>query len=378
MNGELLIVSEGMVSPCIEGKTVHNQPLTIENAHVSIDSVIRADAPLPLPWSGFTNVGDAEGSFAQWPKSLILMENEVKSSNEKKRKDKDKDTREFANKVRKLAKSDEQIKEKDNDKGDEHDSRPLNVIEVDELDYYCQTLEKKLCSLTKDEVIKMVIDESFYNCREGNTVSYLTIVKIRQMFRNQWLNVVVLQIWGSFLYQNATEIEATKVVGFMRPVKLLDYMHNARQCEEYIMHVLKIQEEKKYIMGAFYEGNHWMLIIVCLGLNTAYILDSQQMTKKKLGIKGRLKAAWIIHCVDGGMRNFAKKNQLQIKVIECPQQPEDYECGYYFMKWMYNITFYYLKGSEEKFEKIIADSTMSVEDLNKVKEAWAKKCLENM
>ncbi|KAK9666651.1 hypothetical protein RND81_14G201100 [Saponaria officinalis] len=196
------------------------------------------------------------------------------------------------------AKSDEQIKEKDNDEGDEHESRPLNVIEVDELDYYCQTLEKKLCSLEKDEVIKMVIDESVYNYRKGNTVSYLTIVEIRQMFRNQWLNVVVLQIWGR--------------------------------------------------------------------------------TKKKLGIKGMLKAAWIIHCVNGGRRNFAKKNQLQIKVIECPQQPEDYECGYYVMKWMYNITFYYSKGSEEKFEKIIADSTMSLEDLNEVKEAWATKCLENM
>ncbi|KAK9705344.1 hypothetical protein RND81_07G049700 [Saponaria officinalis] len=189
----------------------------------------------------------------------------------------------------------------------------------------------------------MVIDESVYNYREGNTMSYLTIVEIRQMFRNQWLNVVVLQIWGSFLYQSATEIEATKVVGFMCPVKLLDYMHNERQCEEYLMHVLNIQQEKKYIMGAFYEGNHWMLIVVCLGLNTAFILDSQQRTKKKLSIKGRLKAAWIIHCVNGGRRNFAKKNQLQIKVIE-----------------------------------IIADSTMSAEDLNEVKEAWARKCLENM
>ncbi|KAK9690465.1 hypothetical protein RND81_09G129500 [Saponaria officinalis] len=144
------------------------------------------------------------------------------------------------------------------------------------------------------------------------------------------------------------------------------------------MHVLNIQQEKKYIMGAFYEGNHWMLIVVCLGLNSAYILDSQQRTKKKLSIKERLKAAWIIYCVNGGRRNFAKKNQLQIKVIECPQQPEDYECGYYVMKWMYNITFYYSKGSEEKFEKIIADSTMSVEDLNEVKEACAINCLENM
>ncbi|XP_074296938.1 uncharacterized protein LOC141627602 [Silene latifolia] len=350
----------------------------MENAHVSIDSVIRPDAPLPLPWNGFTNVGDAEGSFALWPKFFILMANEVKSSNEKKRKDNVKDTTESANKVRKLDKSLEHTKGKDKTQGEEYDKRPLNVIEVHELDHDCQALEKKLCSLPKDEVIKMVIDESVYNYREGNMVIYLTVVEIRQMFRSQWLNIHVLQVWGSFLYQCATEIEATKVVGFMCPVKLLDYMHNTRQCEDYIMHVLKIQEDKKYIMGAFYEGNHWMLIVVCLGLNTVYILDSQKKTPKKLSIKGRLKAAWIIHCVNGGRRNFAKKNQLQIKVIDCPQQPEDYECGYYVMKWMYNITFYYSKGDEEKFEKILADSAMSVEDINEVKEVWATKCLENM
>ncbi|KAH9614829.1 hypothetical protein KSS87_021786 [Heliosperma pusillum] len=353
MNGELIIVAEGMVSPWVKGKTVHNKPLSMENAHVSIDSVIRADAPLPLPWNGFTNVGEAEGSFSQWPKSLILMGNEVMWV--------------------------EQIKGKDIAQGEEQDIRPLNVIEVDGLDHYCQALEKKLCSFPKDEVIKMVIDESVYNYKEGNTVSYLTIVEIRQMFRNQWLNVVVLQIWGSFLYQCATEIEAANVVGFMCPVKLLDYMHNTRQCEDYIMHVMKIQEGKKYIMGAFYEGNHWMLIVICLELNTMYILDSQQRTQKKLSIKGRLKAAWLLRCVNGGRRNFAKKNnQLQIKVIECPQQPEHYECGYYVMKWMYNITFYYSKGNEEQFEKIIGDSTMSLEDMNEVKEVWATKCLENM
>ncbi|KAK9705945.1 hypothetical protein RND81_07G094400 [Saponaria officinalis] len=101
-------------------------------------------------------------------------------------------------------------------------------------------------------------------------------------------------------------------------------------------------------------SNHWMLIVVCLGLNTIYILDSQQRTSKKLDIKGRLNAAWILHCVNGGRRNFAKPNKLIIKVIECPQQPEGYECGYYVMKRMYNITFYYSTGNENDFEKVFA------------------------
>ncbi|KAH9604591.1 hypothetical protein KSS87_001521, partial [Heliosperma pusillum] len=81
-----------------------------------------------------------------------------------------------------------------------------------------------------------------------------------------------------------------------------------------------------------------MLIVTCLGINTIYILDSVKKTSNKLDIKGRLHAAWILHCTQGGRRNFAN-SKLIINVIECPQQPKGYECGYYVMKWMYNITF---------------------------------------
>ncbi|KAH9605698.1 hypothetical protein KSS87_015535, partial [Heliosperma pusillum] len=100
---------------------------------------------------------------------------------------------------------------------------------------------------------------------------------------------------------------------------------------------------------------------------------------KKVEHKRKAKSCLALHCVNGGRRNFAKKNsQLQIKVIECPQQPAHFECGYYIIKWMYNITFYYSKGNEEQFEKIIGDLTMSHEDMNEVKEVWATKCSENM
>ncbi|KAK9705769.1 hypothetical protein RND81_07G080200 [Saponaria officinalis] len=269
-----------------------------------------------------------------------------------KRKNKSKDTRESANKLPKKAKSVEMSKREGDDGA--HDSRPLSVKEIDELGPYCRSLEEKLNSLSKGDTIKMMIDDSVYNYQHI-AESFLTIVEIRQMLRNQWLNVVMLQIWGSFLYQYATENESTKKVGYMCPVKLLEYMHRPRQCEKYIAHVLKIQDQKKFIMGAFYEG-----------------------TSKKLDIKGRLNAAWILHCVNGGRRNFAKPNKLIIKVIECPQQPEGYECGYYVMKWMYNITFYYSTGNEKDFEKVMADSTMSLDDINEIKEVWATKCLDNM
>lgn len=76
LNNEIIVVAVGIVSPWVEGKMVHNKQLPMENAHVCIDNVIRADVPLPLPWNGFTTVGEVVGSYAQWPKSLIELDDD--------------------------------------------------------------------------------------------------------------------------------------------------------------------------------------------------------------------------------------------------------------------------------------------------------------
>ncbi|KAK9668804.1 hypothetical protein RND81_13G088000 [Saponaria officinalis] len=106
-DGEVVVVAEGMVSPWIKRKMVHSTPWTKQNAHVSIDRVIKANAPLPCPWNGFSKVGEVEGSFAQWPKTLILLgEDEANNEeNNRKRKVNMKDTKESGNKVRKKATS---------------------------------------------------------------------------------------------------------------------------------------------------------------------------------------------------------------------------------------------------------------------------------
>ncbi|XP_074298249.1 uncharacterized protein LOC141629087 [Silene latifolia] len=318
-DGEVTVAAHGMVSPWVEGKKVHNTPLTMQNAQVSIDEVIKAGARLSCPWNGFSKIGEVEGSFAQWPKTLILLGEDEADKGEKtrKRKAKSKDTKESGNKVQKKATSVEMDKGKQH-RGEEDERAPLSVEEVKALSYHCQIIEQKLCSLSTTACIKIVIDGSTFNYQENNNdiECYLTVVEIRQMFRYLWLNVVMLLAWESFLYQCATTIETTKLVAYLCPVKLVEYMHNSKQCEAYIAHAMKIQKDKKYIMGAFHEGNHWMLVVVCVGLNTMYILDSRKRDPKKMDIKKVLEVAWVLYCAYGGRRNYNNKStKVYIKEI---------------------------------------------------------------
>ncbi|KAH9615887.1 hypothetical protein KSS87_018155 [Heliosperma pusillum] len=62
-------------------------------------------------------------------------------------------------------------------------------------------------------------------------------------------------------------------------------MHSLVEMERYLTAALKKQQDKRYVIGAFYESSHWMLVVFYLRDNIAYIFDSDQATKKKWEIK---------------------------------------------------------------------------------------------
>ncbi|KAK9682108.1 hypothetical protein RND81_10G051000 [Saponaria officinalis] len=96
----LIVVAEGMARPWRENIVVHHTPLSRDNVHVSIDKCLDSTAPLPVPWSEFAIVGEAEGSFVQWPKKWVLLgQDELRSHKKFKRKERSKDTNESHNKV---------------------------------------------------------------------------------------------------------------------------------------------------------------------------------------------------------------------------------------------------------------------------------------
>ncbi|KAH9615363.1 hypothetical protein KSS87_010827, partial [Heliosperma pusillum] len=86
----------------------------------------------------------------------------------------------------------------------------------------------------------------------------------------------------SFLYEYGTQCGVTKeLVGFLCPDRLCTYMYSSVEMERYLTASLKKQQDKRYVISAFYEASHWMLVVFFLRDNIAYIFDSDQATKKK-------------------------------------------------------------------------------------------------
>lgn len=70
-------MARGTVFPSIlpGAAMVHGEQIAPNNVKVCVDDVVSdyKTTPLPVPCSEHKLVGDANGSFIQWPKNLILL-----------------------------------------------------------------------------------------------------------------------------------------------------------------------------------------------------------------------------------------------------------------------------------------------------------------
>ncbi|KAL8103979.1 hypothetical protein AgCh_028265 [Apium graveolens] len=58
-----------------QGEMIHNNPIAPQNVRVSVDDVITEYqlTPLPVPCYEHETIGNAAGSFVQWPKDLVML-----------------------------------------------------------------------------------------------------------------------------------------------------------------------------------------------------------------------------------------------------------------------------------------------------------------
>ncbi|KAH9617959.1 hypothetical protein KSS87_008535, partial [Heliosperma pusillum] len=234
-----IVVAEGIVWPWVEGKMVHNTPLTCQNLHVSIDHIIDGNALLPIPWDEHERVGEVIGSFAQWPKSLVLL---------------------GTNEDDPMARDEGQhVTPKETAKPTSENMHTFARKKVQEV-VDQERLEDMICSAYSGGYSLFTIEISNLVYSYESPIKLIIMFDdIREIFIYEWLNISILQLWGSFLYEYGTQCGVTKeLVGFLCPDRLCTYMQSSVEMERYLTAALKKQQDKRYVIGAFYESSHWM------------------------------------------------------------------------------------------------------------------------
>ncbi|XP_019189738.1 PREDICTED: uncharacterized protein LOC109189602 [Ipomoea nil] len=112
-----------------------------------------------------------------------------------------------------------------------------------------------------------------------------------------------------------------------------------------------------------------MLLVISVRLRKVYVLDSIALSDREFAIKATLNVAFRSVETLGGRR---PKNNVDWVHIECPQQPGGVECGYYVMRFMYEICTQCWDSDDLDMELFFNRKPYSEAQIDEVREIWSK------
>ncbi|XP_021764692.1 uncharacterized protein LOC110729271 [Chenopodium quinoa] len=137
-----------------------------------------------------------------------------------------------------------------------------------------------------------------------------------------------------------------------------DYLETYTYVKNTFLHeVRKTGKRCKFIVAPYVASGHWVLVVVDLKLGLAYEFDSMKLPKEKprqLKIAEIMMTTYKVYRANlTGSEFKSHRQKLKFIQMECSQQG-GVECGYYIMRYMYEIVTSHLecKGVLEEMGKI--------------------------
>ncbi|KAL8099331.1 hypothetical protein AgCh_031838 [Apium graveolens] len=297
-----VVVARGTVFPSISPgeNRIHNNPIVPNNVRVSVDDVVPEFQliPLPVPCNELETIGNAAGSFVQWPKDLVTLGQDPISMDKEKGHDiSPKKVLMMPKKVESKGSVTPVKKSPDDDTNSTEHCRSLRF------------LLKKLSTNKKGSLFKYE--------ENGEDPIYVAHEDVDQFLKMSWLNIPILEIFLKYIGKLCNELNNDKF-GFMLPSRLA------------IPHIRDYQR----IQDA--ADDHWMLLLFCLHESVIYVFDSLKK-ERKIRLTTPARTAFKLYVPGGGKRNNKKEFLWIHTEVECPQQEGGTECGFFVMKYMHDI-----------------------------------------
>ncbi|XP_019155140.1 PREDICTED: uncharacterized protein LOC109152007 [Ipomoea nil] len=343
-NGTPIVVAKGMAHPSTDETMVNHQPLLPNCVKVSVDEVIkgREQFNLPLPDQQYVTIADIVDSFAQWPMHLVSLEESLSKQNKK-------------------------PKDQSVDLSTTGARAPIVGDDVlPHLGEHCKCLVDLLIGfpLGKD-CIELELDKAIFHHQNTRSI-FVMMNDITDLMMMNWLNVSIIQVFVLFLNQLCNQYEV-RSIGFVCPTQISHTMlkSNFRKVISYFVHVMEQHKDKNFILAQYHQDSHWLLLVICIRSKSICILDPLPSNRDIGLIKGSMNLAF--RSVPTG----ARVKKINWKPCKCPRQPRGHECGYYVMRYMYDIVTKYssVDNLDGAFE---SDSPYSIHDINELREHWSK------
>ncbi|XP_019180163.1 PREDICTED: uncharacterized protein LOC109175357 [Ipomoea nil] len=191
----------------------------------------------------------------------------------------------------------------------------------------------KVAEKIRKETMEVDLDEAIFHHQDVDFIHVL-FQDIKDLLTMRWLDVTILQIFIICLSRMCSKI-GVHTIGFLCPRTI---------CADSVL--ADIDKVTKYLVNAMVEQT-----------NRHFILAPYHE-----------KAFRSVETL-GGRR---PKNNVDWVHIECPQQPGGVECGYYVMRFMYEICTQCWDSDDLDMELFFNRKPYSEAQIDEVREIWSK------
>ncbi|KAL4589673.1 hypothetical protein LXL04_002581 [Taraxacum kok-saghyz] len=174
---------------------------------------------------------------------------------------------------------------------------------------------------------------------------------ILDMLSNQQLDISCVMFCQMMLHSLMPISRMENKCAFINPQEITeprceyDDEYGTEHVIKHLVDVMKFHEKKQFFLAPYWKrhgkvGGHWMLLVICPHQFKGYILDSVFGSKE-------LKSYKIVHHVNRAVTRFKKDKTNKAcfsptswSFPKCNKQLDNWECGYYVMRWMHEFVLF--------------------------------------
>ncbi|GJV65988.1 RNA-directed DNA polymerase, eukaryota [Tanacetum coccineum] len=196
---------------------------------------------------------------------------------------------------------------------------------LDRVKYRPRSIQGSVKRFTNCKNISIVAPLEMYDGPWREWIEYEAILDLHIEGK---IDITFIHWWTMHLYSKAKRLPDNKCT-FLNPHLITSSQCRSKENEviEHIMDTKRLNPGKDIYMAPYMQGDsHWVLMVLCPNSRKGYIVDSYEYEKKNEN-----------NYYFPAIVESALDTKFDWTMVKCFQQKGGWECGYYMMKFMFDL-----------------------------------------
>ncbi|CAH9079672.1 unnamed protein product [Cuscuta epithymum] len=238
-----------------------------------------------------------------------------------------------------------------------------------------------IASRSSDDPIAITLDASMFHYESDDSHALLTIEDISQFLSGAMINISIIQVFVIAMQDYLQGLDTFAQLGWMCPESISSTAceSNSEDVKVYIHRAITKSQNADIdiLVAPYYENYHWVLLVIWISRGMIFVFDSLRTSPmRRLLIMSLFSSVFRNTCAHGS----EKVNKIIWKQMKCAKQTGSLECGYYMMRFMYDLSRSINEGQdlEQVYTSTLRDEAFSMAEIDEIRDRWTMYVCDNL